>query len=84
MNLKLLYFARLRETLGISREVFTLDAPATVADLLDHLRARCGVWTTELAVERNFRVAVNQEMANASTALNDGDEVALFPPVTGG
>ncbi len=84
MNLKLLYFARLRETLGVSREVFTLDAPATVADLLDHLRARGGIWATELAVERNFRAAVNQEMANTTTTLNDSDEVAFFPPVTGG
>ncbi len=84
MNLNLLYFARLRETLGVSREPFTLDAPATVSDLLDHLRARGGVWGTELAAGRNFRIAVNQEMADTGTALSDGDEVALFPPVTGG
>ena len=84
MTLKLLYFARLRETLGVSREVLTLEAPATVAALLEHLRARGGVWATELATGRNFRIAVNQEMADPSTALTDNDEVALFPPVTGG
>ena len=84
MNLKLLFFARLRETLGVSREGFTLEAPATVADLLEHLRARGSVWATELAVGRNFRIAVNQEMASLTTALTEGDEVAVFPPVTGG
>ncbi len=84
MNLKLLFFARLRETLGVSREVFTLDAPATVADLLEHLRARGGVWATELAAGRNFRIAVNQEMGDFDTPLAEGDEVAVFPPVTGG
>ncbi len=84
MNLKLLFFARLRETLGVSRESFMLDAPATVASLLEHLRARGGVWTTELAAGRNFRIAVNQEMANLNTPLAEGDEVAVFPPVTGG
>ncbi len=84
MTLKLLFFARLRENLGISREVFTLNAPASVAELLEHLRARGGVWATELAAGRNFRIAVNQEMATLNTPLNEGDEVAVFPPVTGG
>lgn len=84
MNLKLLFFARLRETLGVSRDSFTLNAPATVADLLGALRDRGGVWATELATGRNFRIAVNQEMADLNTPLSEGDEVALFPPVTGG
>jgi len=84
MNLKLLFFARLRETLGVSRDSFTLNAPATVADLLGALRDRGGVWATELATGRNFRIAVNQEMADLNTPLSEGDEVAIFPPVTGG
>lgn len=84
MNLKLLFFARLRETLGVARESLNLEAPATVADLLEHLRTRGGAWSTELAPGRNFRIAVNQEMANLGTPLADGDEVAVFPPVTGG
>ena len=84
MTLKLLYFARLRETLGVSRESLMLEAPATVAALLEHLRARGGVWATELATGRNFRIAVNQEMADLNTPLSEGDEVAVFPPVTGG
>jgi molybdopterin synthase sulfur carrier subunit len=80
----LLYFARLRETLGIEREPVPLPAPATVAGLLDALRTRGGVWATELAPGRAFRVAVNQRIARADTPLADADEVAIFPPVTGG
>ncbi len=83
MKLNLLYFARLRETFGRAGE--TLEMPAgTVADLLAALRLRGAPWSSELGGERAFRVAVNQDMATPDTALSDGDEVAIFPPVTGG
>ena len=80
----LLYFARLRETFGIEREELPLPSPATVAGLLDALRARGGTWAIELAPARAFRVAVNQRIANADTPVAASDEVAVFPPVTGG
>lgn len=81
----LLYFARLREVLGVSSE--QVDLPADVRDvsaLTAMLRQRGGAWADELAEGRAFRVAVNQDMAEGATALKDGDEVAIFPPVTGG
>ncbi|MBI5329169.1 MAG: MoaD/ThiS family protein [Betaproteobacteria bacterium] len=84
MNLQLLYFARLRETFGLGGERLQLDEGATVADLLLALRARGGVWAAELAPERAWRVAVDQEVAGPETALREGAEVAVFPPVTGG
>ena len=85
MNLTLLYFARLRETLGTgSEKVEAAPSVTDVAELLDWLRARGGAWNDELAPSRLLRVAVNQEMADLGTPLNEGDEVALFPPVTGG
>lgn len=81
----LLYFARLREALGLSSERAELPAGvATVEELTDWLRQRGGAWAEELAPGRPVRVAVNQEMATPNTALADGDEVAFFPPVTGG
>lgn len=83
MKLKLLYFARLRELFGLGAEEIELP-PGTVADLLEHLRARGGEWARELAEDRSFRVAVNQDVAQADTVLADRDEVAIFPPVTGG
>jgi molybdopterin synthase sulfur carrier subunit len=83
MQLHLLYFARLRETFGLAGEPLELPA-GTVADLLDTLRRRGKPWAEELGGERAFRVAVNQDMAGPDTPLADGDEVAIFPPVTGG
>lgn len=81
----LLYFARLRETFGLSSE--QVEPPAEVIDvrsLTDWLRQRGGVWQEELAPARPVRVAINQDMANSETAVHDGDEIAFFPPVTGG
>jgi molybdopterin converting factor subunit 1 len=85
MNIQVLYFAKLREQLGISAETLDLpDGAAMVAMLLDILRARGGIWAETLAAGRNFRVAVNQELAAMTMPLEEGDEVAIFPPVTGG
>lgn len=82
MSVKILYFAGLRETLGIGSE--TLDLPAdvaTVGGLRDWL---VGLGRDKLASARNLRCAVNQEMSGPDAAVRDGDEIAFFPPVTGG
>lgn len=84
MNIRLLYFARLREVFGGGQESLELPSPATLADLLQVLRSRGGVWAEELAAGRAFRLAVNQDIAGPEAALSEGDEVAIFPPVTGG
>lgn len=79
-----LYFAGLREALGIATEQVDLPAGVTtVGELRDHLVARGGAWET-LGQARNLRAAVNQAMAPFGTAIRDGDEIAFFPPVTGG
>ena len=81
----LVYLARLREALGASAEQVELPGEVgTVAGLLAWLRGRGGVWAAELAPNRAVRVAVNYDMARADTPVKAGDEVALFPPVTGG
>ena len=83
--IKIVYFARLREALGKTSEDFQLPAGVhDVKGLREALIARGGNWATELAVTRPVRAAVNQDMARDDTALADGDEVAFFPPVTGG
>ena len=82
MQLNLLYFARLRDEFGMATE--TLDfSGQTVSDLVQELGCRGDVWQTALGGSRPFRVAVNQTLARPETVLADGDEVALFPPVTG-
>jgi molybdopterin synthase sulfur carrier subunit len=85
MKVKLLYFAGLREQLGKPGEELELSAAmSTVAGLRTHLMARGGAWQSALAQGRALRVAVNQEMAQPTTPVKAGDEVAFFPPVTGG
>ena len=82
---QLVYLARLREALGTSAEKVELPGDVgTVAALLAWLRTRGGAWAAELAPGRAVRVAVNYGMARADTPVKSGDEVALFPPVTGG
>ena len=80
-----LYFARLREALGTGSEQIVL--PEGVRDL-EGLRAmlvaRGGSWEQELAPNKPVRAAVNQTMAIGDSQVADGDEVAFFPPVTGG
>ena len=82
---QLVYLARLRDAFGSSGERVELpDRIASVAALLQWLRTRGGAWAFELAPGRAVRVAVNHDIARAETPLKAGDEVALFPPVTGG
>ena len=85
MKVKLLFFAALREQLGRPAEELELPANVnTLAALRDHLRARGGEWAHVFAPNRAVRAAVNQDMAQAEARIKAGDEVAFFPPVTGG
>jgi molybdopterin synthase sulfur carrier subunit len=84
MQLSILYLARLREALGRGSESLELPDATSVAVLVDNLRSRGGSWAKELAAGRPVRIAVNKEMIASNVILRDGDEVALFPPVTGG
>lgn len=85
MNIQLRFFASVREALGTSQENLSLPAHVTtIGDLREFLRERGGAWAEALAEGRALRMAYNQQMADAGTALSDGGEVAFFPPVTGG
>jgi molybdopterin synthase sulfur carrier subunit len=83
MKIQLRYFASLRETIGVSSEVFVTSA-ADVAALRQALIERGGAHAQCLAIGLPVRVAVNQIMASENTPLVGECEVAFFPPVTGG
>ena len=85
MTIQLIFLARLRERFGVSREAYVLTAGIDTVDaLLAALRRRGGAFAEELAAGRAFRVAVNQEVVALDHPVKAGDEVAIFPPVTGG
>jgi len=84
-TVNLVYLARLREAFGVASE--RIDVPpavTTVAALREWLAARGGAWANELAPGRPVRFAVNHDLAAPDAPVGPGDEVALFPPVTGG
>jgi molybdopterin synthase sulfur carrier subunit len=84
-TLSLVYLARLREAFGAASERIEVPPGVTsVAELRTWLAARGGIWAAELAPGRAVRIAVNHALARPDTAVHPGDEVALFPPVTGG
>ena len=83
---RVIYLARLREAFGSTGETLALDdnnAP-TVESIVRALRDLGGAWAHELAPDRAVRFAVNHRLAQRTQAVADGDEVAIFPPVTGG
>jgi molybdopterin synthase sulfur carrier subunit len=83
--MRLLYFAWLRTRIGTAEE--TVDPPASVrsvAGLVDWLKTRGPHFAEALKNQKLVRVAVNQEYVGYDHPLAPGDEVALFPPVTGG
>ncbi len=83
--MRVLYFALLRERIGVAEEdISPPDDVRTVADLVVWLRGRSELHEAALANPAMVRVAVNQDYAQPSDAVRPGDEIALFPPVTGG
>lgn len=83
--MKLMYFAWVRQRIGTASE--TVDAPAdaaTVADLVDWLKSRGPGYAEAFRDTRAIRYAVNQEYVEPTHPVTAGDEVAFFPPVTGG
>ncbi|MDO9150695.1 MAG: molybdopterin converting factor subunit 1 [Methylotenera sp.] len=85
MKIKLFYFARLKETLKYSTEDLELpDESFTILKLKALLAKRGDVWGQMLMGKLKVRAAINHELVDDKALINDGDEVAFFPPVTGG
>jgi molybdopterin synthase sulfur carrier subunit len=81
----LLYFAWVRQKIGRSEESLDLpDGVTTIAELAAYLAARGGGYADAFADIKRMRAALNQEHVKFDAALSQNDEVAFFPPVTGG
>ena len=83
--MKILYFAWLRQRIGVGEE--DIKAPEGVTDvrtLVELLRQRGSKYTEALADIEAIRVAVNQEFGDMDTVLEGDEEIAFFPPMTGG
>ncbi len=78
-----LYFAWVRERIGLPREVVETEA-ATVMDLVKELRAREDRYATAFADISALRVAVDQTLVDFDAPIGDAREIAFFPPMTGG
>lgn len=83
MNITVRYFASIREAMGTGSEELNTDA-ITVGALREELMARSEAAATALAHGKAVRMALNQDMCQGDAVLKAGDEVAFFPPVTGG
>lgn len=83
--ISLVFFASVREQLGLNQEYWVWDESLLTVEALvaSLVKAKGDEWEKVLLVP-NLLIAVNQEMASLSAAIRDGDEVAFFPPVTGG
>jgi molybdopterin synthase sulfur carrier subunit len=82
--MKILFFGSLREQLGMGELRTVLpEGVETVSQLLISLQTRSDDWRLALGAG-NLLFAVNQDMVDAQAAISDSDEVAMFPPVTGG
>lgn len=81
--IRILYFGRLKDSLGCAQEQIQWSVGDSQA-LLTLLRGRDSHWAEVLAEKNIFRLAINQQIVYQTTTIVDGDEVAILPPVTGG
>jgi molybdopterin synthase sulfur carrier subunit len=83
--IRIKYFARLSEALGVKAEEIEFgDRSESVEAVIQNLIDRGEPWTSEFSDDTNFLIAVNHEMSGRDTILKENDELAFFPPVTGG
>lgn len=82
--LRLVYFAWVRERIGVEGETLAIDAPMRASAIVPQLIARSDGHAAALADLSRLRLAVNEDMAGWDTLLAPGDELAIFPPMTGG
>ncbi len=83
MKIKVLFFANYKEILGVDRLDLDIEPDAKIESLCSHLASKGKAWQSVFNAE-TIKVAVNHELAELNQRLKEGDEIAFFPPVTGG
>ena len=81
IKIQLKLFASMKDICGFSEKDFTFEKPVTVNDLINELSA---LYPAVAEKKSTLLIAVNEYYTNTGTVLNDGDTVAIFPPVSGG
>ena len=85
MKIKICYFAKIREQLGLSEEELALpEGCENTERLFEFLQARGEAWGQVFSGNQKVLKALNHEVVSGNVTINDGDELAFFPPVTGG
>lgn len=84
MNVDVLFFASLREAIGVTSIALNLPEAATRRDLLDQLQREFGSERVAPLLAENVAISVNRTLENGGFTLKSGDEVAFLPPITGG
>ena len=83
--MKILYFAWVRDKIGLDSEEFDLPAEiVTAGEFIEWFKTRGDTYAEVIGASDTVKMAINQEYAGPESAISNEDEVALFPPVTGG
>lgn len=85
INVKIIFFASFKELLACQSTELEVEQNSTIADICHLLAQKGDSWQTIFSEPaRSVKIACNQQMAELSLVVNEADEVAFFPPVTGG
>jgi molybdopterin synthase sulfur carrier subunit len=84
VTVKVVFFASLREKLGVNSVDLQISDPSSVSSLISQLADQHSAEWLAILTAVNIRIAVNQNIISEDIGVIDGDEVAFFPPVTGG
>ena len=84
MTVKVVFFASLREELGVNSVDLQVSRSSSVSSLISQLADQHSAEWLGILTAENIRIAVNQNIISQDISVTDGDEVAFFPPVTGG
>lgn len=81
--IRIVFFAQLRESLGVGEIQWPLNKIETLASVISELQSQSDIWHGALS-NQSLLMSINKEFAKPDSKVKPGDEVAFFPPVTGG